>query len=137
VPWSPALLHPAEQTHPGEIGTRTGYWYTQGTFYRDPDPANLDKWQSDLTPFQEALIISYFRREAVVASYGYDLQPRLAQAVHRVLADAAVGTARFGLHAARAIACAVRIGSWRERTVTLDWLLGLDLGLDPPASARE
>lgn len=76
VEWFPQMLYPSKQQHIGEEAmtvARGNKWFTKENFNRDPDLTSLNKWKSQLTSFQKAVILFFFKDIKELALNGYDL----------------------------------------------------------------
>ena len=72
--WSKQMLHPASIKHLGEKSTTArNIWYDSVSYNRDPQTTGVDKWKTELSVLQQAMIVTAFRDDACLASFGYDL----------------------------------------------------------------
>lgn len=83
IDWYPAMTRPSELSHLGETPiTRTGVWYDVESFSRDPEPTEIDKWRTDLSGLQVAVIERAF--DSLVREFGYKWESNRASLLNKV-----------------------------------------------------
>ena len=87
--WSETMTRPGEKEHMGEAQMTAGFgsfFYDRNSYRRNPDPMQTDRWRSQLTLAQKALIISRFANFEYRDRLPYDLSPSTLSAPERALA---------------------------------------------------
>lgn len=75
--WSERMLHPGSAKHMGEdaITKNSGeIWYTTEMYYRDPVKDEIDKWKTQLSRLQKAMVNRYFKEMIELEALGYQIR---------------------------------------------------------------
>lgn len=72
IVWSEQMLYPGSIKHLGEKSVTNNVWYDTKSFNRDPESYGIDKWKTQLTPVQQAIIATAFQDNMDLARFGYD-----------------------------------------------------------------
>jgi hypothetical protein len=71
--WSSEMISPQNKNHLGEKPTtRFDVWYDENSFNRAPVKTEIEKWETQLTLVQKAVILLSFRNNKELASFGYN-----------------------------------------------------------------
>jgi hypothetical protein len=71
--WSSEMISPQNKNHLGEKPTtRSNVWYDENSFNRAPVKTEINKWETQLTLVQKAVIHLSFRNNKVLADLGYN-----------------------------------------------------------------
>ncbi len=76
--WTSAMCRPADKPHLGEAAITeksNELWYDRQSYYRNPEPANLEKWRSRLKALDHLRVIRAFRDDPYLRALGYTLDP--------------------------------------------------------------
>ena len=115
VPWSEAMLRPADSRHAGETQMTAGfggYFHDAASFRRNPDLKAATRWRTDLTRLQKATIVSSYLDFDERDRLPYDLSPQTLGAPDRLAMSALrlMRGAKRGLR--RGARGAAGLGSW-------------------------
>lgn len=75
--WSERMLHPGSTKHMGEeaITKKSGeIWYTTEMYYRDPVKDEIDKWKTQLSSLQKAMVDRSFKDNDELEAFGYKIR---------------------------------------------------------------
>jgi protein-tyrosine sulfotransferase len=73
IEWVEQMVTPSQKEHLGEKAiTSAKTWYTPKTYNRDPHPAEIKKWKSQLSTLQQARISLAFQDFSELSELGYD-----------------------------------------------------------------
>lgn len=85
IEWSSQMMHPGSVKHLGEKPIVNEVWYDKKTYYRDPEPGQIYKWKTQLTPIQQVIVAESFREVEGLVKLGYDFSPDDLSPISRIL----------------------------------------------------
>jgi protein-tyrosine sulfotransferase len=97
--WSERMLYPASGKHLGEeaITKNSGeVWYTTETYYRNPVKDEVDKWTTQLSTLQQAMVNRSLRELDGLDALGYQIPDRQQSMLLGLLARVLVRIGRSG-----------------------------------------
>ncbi|MBV1906180.1 MAG: sulfotransferase [Pseudomonadales bacterium] len=75
ITWNEEMLRPGEKKHLGEaaITVNSGQiWYDQATFNSNPNTDSLEKWKTELLPYQTLMVNRAFQSNKELCKLGYE-----------------------------------------------------------------
>jgi protein-tyrosine sulfotransferase len=102
IDWCQKMLYPGSLKHLGEKAVTNNVWYDTQSYNRDPKPAEIDKWRTQLTYVQQVMIATAFREHGDLAQFGYDF------AINSLLGFTLKGYLRLAGHVRRRNLAGVR-----------------------------